>query len=79
MDCRETRDEIEAIEDLKNKGHQVPEGIAGHLEDCTNCGEYHRASSELERQLFSKIKDLKIPAAPGIKLLAPRTRSPWRR
>jgi predicted anti-sigma-YlaC factor YlaD len=78
MDCRETRDEIEKIEDLKKKDHRIPEGIGSHLKDCENCDEYHQASGELERQLFSKIKDMKVPAIPSAASLMPRKRSIWR-
>ncbi|MFC1582799.1 hypothetical protein ACFL4W_04600 [Planctomycetota bacterium] len=79
MDCRETRDDIEKIEDLKKKDHRVPKGIASHLKDCENCEEYHRASGELERQLFSKIRDMKVPVVPSAASLMPPKTSPWRK
>ena len=63
MKCPEIRNEIETIEDLKNKDHTTPDSVASHIEGCLNCGRYYKSSHELECVIFKKIKDIKGPVS----------------
>lgn len=64
MKCDKTRDEIETIENLRDENHSAPETVSSHLEECAACEKYYRASRVLEREIFSKIKDIKGSAVP---------------